>query len=88
MPEVGEKFRTKGLREQLSFIKENGNGQVIWWEFIGVESGKRRNYYPEEVYPANKSRPSSRKRARDSFYIEPGRKAQDVTINGDTVSIL
>lgn len=93
MPEVGEKFKTRSLPgHTLAFYQEGSNpdGSIVWWDFFDTKDGKRRSYYPDEVYPAGQKPPAgSAKNSNPSgIYIDPDAEPFEIVVDGITLRVV
>lgn len=89
VPEPGTKFKVPKHRGLYAFIKEDRRGDVVWWDFINVENGKRYSFYPDEVVKSGDKKRSER-RFRELMSIEDIdlREHKIITIGGETIKVL
>lgn len=91
MPTVGDKFKCKRESGIFAFHKEGRNGDIVWWDFFDVKSGKRRSFYPDEVYPASEKAPGgSNGHKRSAHTIEWDRNAEpyEIMVAGKKIKVV
>lgn len=97
VPEIGTKFRHKDYGNKVfAFMSENQKGEVYYWSFIEVNSGKARYFHPEEVIEIHnkhvtKAKDAAKKRhpsmfKRDKPVLEGQEKV--ISIGGEEVTII
>lgn len=84
-PEIGTKFRhPKFPRKVYSFISATKKGDIEYWSFIDVNSGKARFFYPDEVIEIidKESRPRDIKTDVTQNHSPSSQKKKGPVVNG------
>lgn len=91
MPQIGDKFKCRVAKGIFAFVEEGSskNG-VVWWSFYDVKTGKRRFFYPEEVYPADQKVIKPGSTSKSSYKIEWDRNAEpfEISVGGVTLKVV
>lgn len=91
MPTVGDKFKCKRENGIFAFHKEGRNGEIVWWDFFDVKTGKRRSFYPDEMYPVGEKAPrdsNGSKRASHSIEWDRDAEPYEIVVAGQTLKVV
>lgn len=90
MPEIGDKFKVQRLpRRTFSFVSEQSKGDIVWWNFYDIDSGKHHAFYPDEVVPVGEyTRKARTVTVADPPLLSPEREPQTITVEGEEIEII
>jgi hypothetical protein len=85
-PQIGDKFKhPKYPRHTYAFLREESKGDVVWWVFIDVNTGKSKFFYPDEVHSVGEKKRRAKAEKNNRPVLEGETKS--VVIGGEEVTI-